>query len=41
MRRTWNKQVEEDSVKVGLRREDEFCWSKWITGVISIGLPVG
>ena len=23
MRRTWNKQVEEDSVKVGLRREDE------------------
>ena len=25
LKRTWKKQVEEGSVKVGLRREDELC----------------
>ena len=25
MKRTWKKQVEEESVKVGLSREDAFC----------------
>ena len=30
--RTWNKQVEEESVKVGLSREDALCRSKWIFG---------
>ena len=30
LKRTWKKQVEEESVKVGLRRKDTFCRSKWI-----------
>ena len=30
------KQVEEESVKVGLKMEDELCCSKWIVGVIQI-----
>ena len=28
-RRMWKKQVEGESVKVGLRREDALCRSKW------------
>ena len=34
------KQLEEESVKFGLRREDVLCRSKWIVGVnlISVGL---
>ena len=28
-KRTWKKQVEEESVKIGLVREDAFCRSKW------------
>ena len=32
-KRTWKKQVEEESVKVGLSREDAPCRSKWIIGV--------
>ena len=38
--RTWKKQVEEESVKIGLRREDELCRSKWSVGVdlIAVGL---
>ena len=27
---TWKKQVEEESVKVGLRREDALCRLNWI-----------
>ena len=27
-KRTWKKQVEEESVKVGLRKEDALCLSK-------------
>ena len=36
----WKKQVEEESVKVGLRREDALCRSKWSVGVdrIAAGL---
>ena len=30
------KQVEEESVNVGLRREDELCRSKWSVGVNQI-----
>ena len=30
LNRTWKKQVEEESVKVGLCREDALCRSKWI-----------
>ena len=30
---TWKKQIEEESVKVGLRREDAFCLSKWSVGI--------
>ena len=36
MKRTWKKQVEEQSVKVGLRREDAVCRSKWSFGVNQI-----
>ena len=37
---TWKRQVEEESVKVVLRREDAFCQSKWGVGVdpIAAGL---
>ena len=28
-KRTWKKQIEEESMKVGLRREDAHCRSKW------------
>ena len=30
------KEVEEESVKVGLRREDALCRSQWIVGVDQI-----
>ena len=36
-KRTWKKQVEEESVKVGLRREDTLCRSKWSVGINQIG----
>ena len=36
LKRTWKKQVEEESVKVGLRREDALCQSKWSVGVNQI-----
>ena len=29
LKRRWKNQVEEESVKVGLRREDALCWSRW------------
>ena len=32
----WKKQVEEESMKVGLRREDAPCHSKWSVGVNNI-----
>ena len=34
--RTWKKLVEEESVKVGLRREDALCRSMWSVGVNKI-----
>ena len=33
---TWKKQVEEESEKVGLRREDTLCRSKWSVSVSKI-----
>ena len=36
LKRTWRKQVDEESVKVGLRREDALCRSKWSVGVNQI-----
>ena len=38
--RTWKMQVEKKSVKVGLRREDALCQSKWSVGInqIAVGL---
>ena len=36
LKRTCKKQVEEKSVKVGLRREDALCRSKWSVGVNQI-----
>ena len=35
-KRTWKKHVEEESVKVGLRREDALCRSMWSIGVNQI-----
>ena len=35
-KRTWKRQVEEESVKVGLKMEDVFCRSKWSVGVSMI-----
>ena len=36
VKRTWKKQVEEENVKVGLRREDAPCRSKWSVGINQI-----
>ena len=36
LKRTWKKQVEEESVKVGLRKEDAPCRSKWNVGLYQI-----
>ena len=35
-RRIWKKQVDEESMKAGLRREDDLCNSKWSVGVNKI-----
>ena len=35
-KRTWKIQVEEESVKIGLRMEDALCRSKWSVGVNQI-----
>ena len=35
-RRMWKKQVEEESMKVGLRRTDVLCRSKWSVSVNKI-----
>ena len=29
----WNKQFEEERMKVGLRRKDALCCSKWSVGI--------
>ena len=34
--RKWKKQVEKESVKVGLRRKQTLCRSKWRVGVNQI-----
>ena len=31
--RTWKKRVDEESVKVGLRRRDAFCQSRWSVSI--------
>ena len=38
---TWKRQVEEESVKVGLRGKDNLCRSKWSVNVnkITVGHP--
>ena len=35
-KRSWKKQVEEESMKVGLRRESALCRSKWSVGTNQI-----
>ena len=40
-KRTWKKQVEKESMKVGLRREDVLFRSKWSVGVTKIAAEVG
>ena len=34
LKRTWKKQVEEESVKIGFRQEGAFCRSKLSFGII-------
>ena len=36
LKKTWKKQVEEESVKVGLRMEDVLCRLNWSVGVNQI-----
>ena len=36
LNKTWKKQVEEESVKVGFRREDDLCCPRWSVGVNQI-----
>ena len=36
LKRRWKRQVEEESAKVGLRREDALCRSKWSFDIIHI-----
>ena len=36
LKRAWKKQNEEESVKVGLRKENKSHRSKWIVGVIRL-----
>ena len=36
LKRTWKRQVEEECVKVGLRREDELCRLMWRVGINQI-----
>ena len=33
---TWKRQIEDESVKVGLRRDDALCQSKWSVGINQI-----
>ena len=33
LKRTWKKQVGEESMKVGVREEEALCRSEWIVGV--------
>ena len=35
-KRTWKRRVDEECVKIGLRREDELLQSKWSVGVNQI-----
>ena len=35
-KRTWKRQVVEESVKIGLRRENVLCQSEWSVGVDKI-----
>ena len=30
---TWKKQVEDESVKIGLRKDDSLCRTKWSVGL--------
>ena len=36
LKRAWKNEVEEESVKVNLRREDALCQSKWSVDIIQI-----
>ena len=36
LKRTWKRQVEEESVKIGLRRDNSLCRLKWCVGVNQI-----
>ena len=35
-KRSWKREIDEESVKVGLRRNDALCRSKWSVGVNKI-----
>ena len=36
LKMTWKKQIEEESVKIGLRVEDALCRSRWSVGISQI-----
>ena len=38
---TWKRQADENSVKVGLRRKDALCRSKWSVCVSEIAAGLG
>ena len=40
LKRTWKKQIEVESVKVGLRREDALCQSKLSVAVKQIAVEL-
>ena len=40
-KRTWIKRIEQQSVKVGLRRGGALCRSKWSVGVNQIAAGLG
>ena len=40
-KRTWKRHVVEESVKVGLRREDALCRSRWSVGVDKVAAGLG
>ena len=37
----WKNQVEEESMKVGLRRKDALCRSKWSVDIYNIAAGMG
>ena len=41
LKRTWKKQVEEETEKIGLKKEDTLNQAKWRDGVLAIAQGMG